>query len=269
VARGGGPVKIVVCVKQVPSSEARILVAGDGSSIDRTGVELVLNPYDEYALEEGLRTREKFGGTLTVLALGPAKAEETLRHALALGADRAIHVKEEALLGADPLGVARILAAAVRPLEPDLLLFGKVAIDVENHGTGVAVAELLGIPHVSVVSAIEWKDEGHLMVHREIEGAAEVVEVTLPASLTANKGLNEPRYPKLPGIMKAKKIPIEEATAAGLGLEAAQVGAAGAQAMISRLEPPPARTEGKKFAGDPREAVVAVLRSLHDERKLL
>jgi electron transfer flavoprotein beta subunit len=116
---------------------------------------------------------------------------------------------------------------------------------------------------------MEWKDEGHLTAHREIEGAAEVVEVTLPAVLTANKGLNEPRYPKLPGIMKAKKIPIEEMTAAALGLEAAEVGSAGARAVIARLEPPPPRTEGKKFVGDPREAVVSVLRSLHDERKLL
>jgi electron transfer flavoprotein beta subunit len=261
--------KIAVCVKQVPSSEARITISGDGTTIDRAGVETVLNPYDEYALEEGLRTREKFGGTLTALSVGPAKTEETLRHCLALGVDRAIHVKEEALQGSDPLGTARILAAALRSLEPDMVFLGKVAIDMENHGVGVAVAEILGLPHVSVVSQIEWKDESHLVAQREIEGAREVVDVTLPAVLTANKGLNDPRYPKLPGIMKAKKIPIEEATSTSLGLDPAQVGAAGARTVVARLEPLPPRAEGRKFTGDPREAVQNVLKALREERKLL
>ncbi len=260
---------LVVCVKQVPSSEARISIAPDGRSIDRTSIEMVVNPYDEYAIEEGLRTREKFGGTLTVVSLGPAKTEEAMRTCLALGADRALIVKEEALLGGDFIGTARVLAEAIRPLKADLILCGKVSIDVENNGIGIALAELLGLPHVSVVSKIEWKDERHLTAQREIEGATEVVEVELPAVLTANKGLNEPRYPSLPGIMKAKKKPIEELTAATTGCDPALVGEAGSRLAITKLDPPPARDAGRILTGEPRESALEVMKALREERKLL
>ena len=260
---------LVVCVKQVPSSEARITIAADGRSIDRTNVEMVVNPYDEYAIEEGLRTREKFGGTLTVVSLGPAKAEEALRTCLALGADRALIAKEESLQDGDFIGTARVLAEAIRPLKPDLVLCGKVSIDVENNGVGIALAEMLGLPHVSVVSKIEWKDERHLTAHREIEGSTEVVEVELPVLLTANKGLNEPRYPSLPGIMKAKKKPIEEVTGATIGCDPAVVGSAGSRLRLTRLEPPPARAAGKILSGEARESALAVLKALREERKLL
>ncbi len=260
---------IVVCVKQVPSSEARIHIAADGRSIDPAGVELVVNPYDEYAMEEALKTREKFGGTLTVVSLGPAKTEEALRTCLALGADRALVVKEASLLGGDGLGAARILAETIRSLDPDLILCGKVAIDVEGYGTGPAIAEILGLPHVSVVSKLEWKDERHLTAHREIEGATEVVELELPAVLTANKGLNEPRYPSLPGIMKAKKKPIEEIGSSALSVDPSLVGAAGARVATESLSPPPMRQEGRKWTGDGRAAVVEVLRLLREERKVL
>jgi electron transfer flavoprotein beta subunit len=265
----GGRMNVVVCIKQVPSSEARIQIGANGRSIDRANLELVVNPYDEYAMEEALRTREKFGGTVTALSIGLAKAEEALRTCLALGADRALIVKEEALLGGDAIGIARILAEAIRPLEADLVLFGKVSIDVENHSIGVAVAELLGLPHASVVSKLEWSDERHLRVSREVEGATEVLEVELPAVLTAEKGLNEPRYTSLPGIMKAKKKPIEELTAAALGVDPAAVGEGAVRLAVVALEPPPMRAEGKKLTGDAREAVQTVMRSLRDERKLL
>jgi len=260
---------VVVCMKQVPSSEARIAVSADGRTIDRTGLEMVINPYDEYAIEEALRVREKFGGSVTVLSLGAGKVEEALRTCLAMGADSALILKEEALTGSDSHGTAQILASAIRPLGADLILFGKISIDVENHATGVAVAEILGLPHVSVATKIDWTDERHLKVHREIEGATELVEVELPAVLTANKGLNEPRYPSLPGIMKAKKKPIEELTAAGLAIDLAAHGAAGSQLEIAKLVPPPARTAGQVFKGEARESVLAVLKGLREERKLV
>ncbi len=259
---------IVVCVKQVPSSEARIQIGADGKSIDSSNLELVVNPYDEYAVEEALRAREKFGGTVTCLTIGPAKAEEALRTCLALGVDRALIIKEEALQGGDAIGIARILAEAIRPLTPDLVLFGKVSIDVENHSIGVAVAELLGLPHVSVVSKLEWTDETRLKASREVEGATEVHEVGLPAVLTAEKGLNEPRYTSLPGIMKAKKKPIEELTAAAIGVDPAVVGPGAARLAVVALEPPPMRAEGMKLTGDAREAVRSVLRAVREERKL-
>jgi electron transfer flavoprotein beta subunit len=260
---------IVACVKQVPSSEARIQVAADGRSIDRTSVELVLNPYDEYAIEEGLRTREKFGGSVTALSVGPQKAEEALRTCLALGADRALIVKDDSLQGGDVYGVARILAEAIRPLNMDLILCGKSSIDLENHGVGVALAELLGFPHVSVVSKLEWLDDRRIKAEREIEGAVEIVEISLPAVITANKGLNEPRYPSLPGIMKAKKKPIEEITPSQLGIDPGQVGPTGSKVETVSLEPPPMRAEGKKFTGEPRESVLAVLKALREDQKLL
>jgi electron transfer flavoprotein beta subunit len=260
---------LVACVKQVPSSEARIQIAADGRSIDRTNVEFVINPYDEYAIEEGLRIREKFGGTLTVITIGPQKAEEALRTALALGADRALIIKDEALLGGDCHSIARILAEVIRPLSADLVLCGKSTIDLDDHGVGVALAEILALPHVSIVSRIEWMDDKRIRAVREIEGATEVAEVTIPAVLTANKGLNEPRYPSLPGIMKAKKKPIEEVSSEQLGLDKSTMGEQGSRVEITALEPPPMRSEGKKLAGDPRESVMTVLRALREERKIL
>lgn len=260
---------LVVCVKQTPSSEARVVVAADGKSIDRSNTEFVINPYDEYAIEEALLAREKFGGTVTAISLGPAKAEEALRQCLALGADKALIIKQDDLIGADPHGVSMMLAAAIRPLEADLVLCGKFAIDVENTGTGVALAEQLGLPHVSVVSKVEWSDEKQLKVHREIEGGSEVIDVELPAVLTAEKGLNEPRYPKLPAIMKAKKKPIEELTAEALSIDPSAVGTAGARMTVTKMEPPPPRAEGKKYTGEAKDSVAEVLAALRDERKLL
>jgi len=260
---------LVVCVKQTPSSEARIVVASDGRSIDRASTEFVINPYDEYAIEEALLAREKFGGTVTAVSLGPAKSEEALRQCLALGVDRALVIKQDDLIGADPHGVSSMLAAAIRPLDADLVLCGKFSIDVENTGTGVALAEQLGLPHVSVVSKVEWTDEKHIKVHREIEGGSEVVEVELPALLTAEKGLNEPRYPKLPAIMKAKKKPIEELTAEALAVDSSVVGTSAARLDVTKMEPPPPREEGKKFTGEAKDSVAEVLTALRDERKLL
>jgi electron transfer flavoprotein beta subunit len=260
---------LVVCVKQAPSSEARIVVASDGRSIDRTIAEFAINPYDEYAMEAALQAREKFGGTLTVVSTGAEKAEEALRHCLALGADKAMVIKEPALAAGDAYGISEVLAAAIRPISPDLVFCGKVSIDVENSGTGIALAELLGMPHVSVVSELEWIDEKHCKIHREIEGATELIEVELPAVLTAEKGLNEPRYPKLPGIMKAKKKPIEELTSGTLEVEAARTGEDAARLRVTKMEPPPPRAEGKKYTGDIGESVRAVVTALRDEKKLL
>jgi electron transfer flavoprotein beta subunit len=260
---------LVVCMKQAPSSEARIVVGSDGRSIDRSIAEYAPNPYDEYAMEAALQAKEKFGGTLTVVGVGVEKAEEALRHCLALGADKAMVVKDPTLAGGDAHGLAQVLAAAIRPLAPDLILCGKVSIDVENSGTGIALAELLELPHVSVVSELEWTDEKHCTIHREIEGATELIEVELPAVLTAEKGLNEPRYPKLPGIMKAKKKPIEELTAETLDLDPSRVGEEAKRLNVTKMEPPPPRAEGKKFTGEAAESVREVIQALRDEKKLL
>ncbi len=258
--------KIVVLVKQVPGSEARIRIAGDGRSIDPAEVSFVVNPYDEYALEAGLQLKEKFGGELTAVSAGSPKAEEALRTCLALGADRAVLIRDEAMAAAPCSFVAKALAAVLKKLEPDLILCGKVSIDQENSAVGVEVAEFLDLPHVSVVSKLEATAENRLRVHREIEGGAEVIDVDLPAVLTANKGLNEPRYASLKGIMAAKKKPLESQDLASLGLDAGDMGAG---ASLAALEYPPPRAAGKVLTGESREAVQKLVALLRDEAKVL
>ena len=261
--------KIAVLIKQVPSSEAKIRVGGDGRSIDTDGVEYVVNPYDEFAVEAALQAKEKFGGEVVVFGLGGDKVEESLRQCLALGADQAVVLRDAAFQGSDSLGVARILAAAVKSAEPNLVFCGKVGIDRDDAAVGVMVAELLGMPHVSVVTELEWTDESHCKVGREIEGGSETLEVTLPAVLTANKGLNEPRYASLKGIMMAKKKPMEVKDAAALGIDASTVGSGAALTNVVKMEPPAERTAGKMIQGDAAQMVQELVRMLKDEAKVL
>src|SRR5437763_8945328 len=210
-------VKIAVCIKRVPDTETRIKIGGDGKSIEESGVKFVLNPYDEFAVEEALRLKEKAGaGEVVAISLGPDAAQETIRTALAMGADRWVLLKS-ATPSLDPLVAARALAAELEGGGYDLILFGKVAIDDYSQAVGTMVAELLGLPSVSAVAHLELAG-GKGTAEREIEGGIEVVEFTLPAVLTADKGLNEPRYPALKGIMAAKKKPLEvKAVAADSG----------------------------------------------------
>lgn len=258
--------KIVVCMKQVPSSEARIVVASGGTTIDAAEVEMVVNPYDEYAIEEALRIKEAKGaGEVIVLAIGPEKAKEAIRSCLAMGADRGLIVKDSAYHGGDGLAQARILADVIRGLEPDLVLCGKLSIDVENNCAGVGLAEFLGWPHVSLVEKIDWIEDRKLHAYRAIEGGREVVEVGLPAVLTAEKGLNEPRYASLKGIMAAKRKPIDEVTPS---IAAAEVGAQAAGVRVVAMAPPPARGGGKIFDGEPADIVPKVVALLKTEAKV-
>jgi electron transfer flavoprotein beta subunit len=250
-------VKIAVCVKRVPDSETRVKVATDGKSLDEAGVKFILNPYDEFAVEEALRRREQAaGGEVVVVALGPAAAQETIRTALAMGADRGVLLQADAL-PTDGLEVAKALAAELRPGGYDLILFGKMAIDDYNHQVGTMVAELLGLPCVTTVAHLEIAG-GHGTAEREIEGGVEVVEFPLPAVLTTDKGLNEPRYPALKGIMAAKKKPLEvKPTSLGPGaLE------------IIALRPPPERQAGR-IVGEGTAAVAELVRLLREEAKVL
>jgi electron transfer flavoprotein beta subunit len=259
-------VKIAVCVKQVPSSEARIAIAPDKRSIDPTDVEMVLNPYDEYALEEALRIKEAKGGEVIVVTVGPEKAKEALRTCLAMGADRGVIVTDPAYHGGDALGIARILADVMRGLEPDLVWCGKLSIDVEGDATPIALAEYLGWAHVALVTKLEWSDDRNARAHREVEGGREIVAVTLPVVLSAEKGLNEPRYPSLKGIMAAKRKPIEDVKPA---VAADVVGAAGRGMEIVAMAPPPERSGGRKFTGEIAEIVPQVVELLKTEAKVL
>jgi electron transfer flavoprotein beta subunit len=264
-----GLLKIVVLVKLVPSSEARIRIAADGRSIDPADVELLASAYDEYAVEAALQLKEKFGGEVVAISAGPDKAAEMLRKScLALGVDRAVLVRDPALDRTDTLGTARALAAACRRETPDLILCGKLAIDQENAAVGPQVAALLDLPHVSVVSNLEPSSESAFVVHREIEGGMEEIEVSLPAVLTANKGMNEPRYASLKGIMTAKKKPLDTVDLAALGLDAQAVAP---KAILVSLKTPPVRADqGIIIQGESAAAKVAELvRLLFEEAKAL
>ena len=247
----------VVCVKQVADTETRVKVAGDGRSLDPAGVTWILNPYDEFALEQALRVKEKLGaGEVVVISLGGASAQTTLRTALAMGADRAIHL-EWSGTAPDSLGVARALAAEIRPLGAQLLWLGKQAVDDDAAQVGPMLAELLELPCATGIAAFEMNGAA-VTVEREIEGGREVVELDLPAILTTDKGLNEPRYASLKGIMAAKKKPIEEKPAA-LGAPALE---------ILSLAPPPPRAPGR-IVGQGVAAVPELVRVLREEAKVI
>jgi electron transfer flavoprotein beta subunit len=250
-------VKIAVCIKRVPDTETRVRVGADGVSIDESGVKFILNPYDEYGIEEALQRREKAGGgEVVVIALGPDAAQETIRSALAMGADRGVLLKADKI-PPDALAVAKALAAELKDGGYDLVLFGKVAVDDSNHAVGPMVAGLLGLPCVTAIAKLEL--EGNKGVaEREIEGGVEVVEFTLPAVLTAEKGLNTPRYPALKGIMAAKKKPVE--------IKPAALGEA--RVTVTSLDLPPERKAGR-ILGEGPDVVPELVRLLRTEAKVL
>jgi len=261
-------VKIVVAIKQVPDTETKVVIAPDGRSIDESNVTWVVNPYDEYAVEEALKLKEASGGEVVVVTVGPARASAALRTCLAMGADRALHLNDPAFENSDSLGLARILAAAIRPIAPDMILTGQYAVGTDNRQVGMMLAELLDMPHVSVVTRLEV-GEGRLTAHREIEGGHEVVGSTIPCVVTAQKGLNEPRYASLKGIMASKKKPLEEKNAEALGIDPSTIGSAGAKATVARMELPPPKQAGRIFKDDMETAVREVVRLLHEEAKVI
>ncbi|MBP1653890.1 MAG: electron transfer flavoprotein subunit beta [Bacteroidetes bacterium] len=247
--------KVVVCVNHVPDTESKIKIGPDGVSIDRTGVNYMLSPYDEFAVEEALRLRDKFKGEVIAVSLGPDQHKETLRKALAMGVDRAVLLKDD--IPRDSFGVAHALAEEIRGLAPDVVMFGKQSIDYDGSQVGTMVAELLGLPSVAVVVKMDVQEE-KVVCEREIEGGHEVVETKLPAVFMAQKGLNEPRYPSLKGIMAAKSKPIEEKPAAP----------AVARVVVRSMRKPAAKGSGK-IVGTDKTAVSELVRLLHEEAKVI
>ena len=247
--------KLAVCINHVPDTATKINIAADGKTIDRAGVTYIIGPYDEFALEECLRLKEKNGGDVTAISLGGDTHKETLRKALAMGADKAVLLKDDN--ARDSFAVARALADYLKEISPDVVFFGKQSVDYDDGAVGVMVAEMLGMPSVSVCVKLEIVN-GKATAEREIEGGREVVEATLPAVFTAQKGLNEPRYPSLKGIMGAKSKPIEERSASVV---------AGKTELI-KMEKPPAKAGGK-IVGTDAGAVPELVRLLHEEAKVI
>jgi electron transfer flavoprotein beta subunit len=258
--------KIVVCVKQVPDTETRVKIAPDGVGIAEGDVNWIVSPYDEFAVEEALRIKEAKGGEVVLVSVGPERVQAALRNGLAMGADSAIHVKDPLLDKADPAATALALAAAIRTLAPfDLILAGQQGVGGDNGQVPGLLAEILDLPQVTVVVKIELQ-EGKAVVEREIEGGRETWETFLPAVLSTQKGLNEPRYASLKGIMAAKKKPIQALDLAGLGLAAADV--APKTAVVS-MELPPSRPAVRLIEGDPAVQAKELLRLLHEEAKVI
>lgn len=246
----------IVCVKRVPDTEARIRIAADGTSIDPGGVKFVLNPYDEFALEAALKHKEAAGsGEVHAISVGTKESAETLRTALAMGADKATLLEAERVPSG--LATAKVLADELRGAEFDLLLFGMKAVDDDLQAIGPMVAELLELPAATQVTEFS-ADNGKITAHREVEGGTEIVELNTPCVLTITKGAYEPRYASLKGIMAAKRKPLEEKS----------VEAAAAGATIRGLALPPERQEGR-IVGEGADAVPELLRLLREEAKVL
>jgi len=264
-------VNIIVCLKQVPDTESQIKIAPDAKSVIEDDIKWVMNPYDEYGVEEALLLKEKLGGEVTVVGLGPQRVTESIRTALAMGVDKGVLINDPALEGSDTLATAKALAAAIKELPCDLVFAGQRGVDSDNGLVGAALAEFLGVPQICLAVKVEVAEDGQsLKAHRPIEGQTLVIETSLPALITAQKGLNEPRYASLPGIMKAKKKPLEEKTLADLGLDASEFGEGAQNLKVQELIPPPQREAGKMVEGETPEAKAAELaRLLHEEAKVI
>lgn len=260
---------IVVCIKQVPDTEARIKIRE--GKVDITDVKMVVNPFDEYAVEEAVQLKEKFGGQITIISVGSDKAKEAIKWAFSIGADKGILLKDTAFENSDVQGTAKILTKALEKDNYDLILFGKQAVDDDTSQVGLAVAQYLNLPHVSVVNKLEVAEDAKTAVcHREIEGGIEVMETSLPAVITAEKGLNEVRYASLKGIMAAKRKKLDVLDAAALGIDTSEVGANALKVEIKELNPPPVRAAGKIVEGEsPEEKVVNLVNFLRDEAKVI
>lgn len=257
---------IIVPVKSVIDVDLNIRVR-DGKVVE-DGMNYVLNRWDENAIEAALVLKEALEGEVTVITIGTDRAGEALRKGLAMGADRAIHVNDPAAEGSDSFGYAKILSKVVQRNPFDLIITGKQSQDTDSGGTGPMLAGLLDIPHVVNVIEVKADGDGPLNLHRQGNVGREVVRLKLPALITANDSLNEPRLASLRGIMAAKKKPMDKLTLADLGVDAGEVGAAGARIEVLEFSPPPERAAGQKFEGDEEETTRKVLDLLVNEAKI-
>lgn len=278
--------KIVVFVSQTLDTEARVAVSSSGDSVDTEDVKWVLNPYDEFAVEEAIQTKEKLGGEVIVVSAGPARAVEAIRQALAMGADSGVHIKDDGFADTDNYTVAKIAASEIKKIDGvDFVLTGMKIIDEESVQVAVQLAEELGIPHVSLVSKVVNINEGEkkLVCQKEIDGGSVVVEVSLPALITCPDAMNEPRYASLPNIMKAKKKPVQEVTLDqidfdSLGISRDAVSKNGSKVKTVKIEVPVINRKLKIIKGSDdttvkgdeiAESVKELIQLLRDDAKVI
>ncbi len=258
--------KIVICLKQVPSRDAVLRLNAARTWIQDADISFEVNEPDIYALEEALRLKEKHGGEVIVCCLGPARAQQAIKEALAKGADRALHLDDPAFAGLDPRGTAKALAAAIAGEKPDLILTGLQSDDSGFAQTGVILAELLGVPHSTIIMEIQV-EESRLKVKRELEaGWFQWIEMPLPALLTIQSGINKPRYASLKGILAAKKKPLRKLTAAELGLSPKDLTP---RQTISKVYVPAKKGQTEFLQGTPKEIAAQLVDKLKNEARVL
>ena len=257
---------IIVCVKRVPdTSEEEVVITKDGRGIEEANLVFDVNDWDKYAVEEAVLLREKFGGSVTVIALGPEEVEDTLRRCLATGADNAIRLTDKAFEGSDATAIAKILSQIIKDLKFDLILTGTQASDDGYGQVGPTIAEFLGIPHATLVTNIEIAD-GKARVHRELEGGLEEVdEVQLPALFTIQTGINEPRYVSMMGIRKAASKEMKTLDLQVLGLKEEEVGESGSKVIEEKLFLPPVTKETEILEGNPEDVAAELARIIKDK----
>lgn len=254
--------EIIVLLKQTFDTEEKVVI--ENGAISEDGVKFVVNPYDEYAVEQAIQIRDDLGGKVTVLSVGPDRTAEALRTALAMGADEAVLISDDRI-PADEYAISRVLASYLSSQSYDLILGGNFSVDQGSGQVAVRLASLLNIPHVGSITKLDLAD-GKAVANRDAEGDLEVVEVTLPALFTAQQGLNEPRYPSLQGIMKAKKKPFQTLSLEDVGLS---VGDIEARTERKGLSLPPERAAGKVLKGDIATQVTELVGLLRSEAKVI
>ncbi|MCE7736140.1 MAG: electron transfer flavoprotein subunit beta/FixA family protein [Candidatus Heimdallarchaeota archaeon] len=253
--------KIVSLLKSVPDTETKFQINADGSDVEDDGtIEYIIGPYDEYAVEEAIKIKEKLGGEVISVTIGKGIEEKSIRKAMAMGVDSGILIESKELYGSDPLSIAKALKAVIEPIGADIILCGKIATDSSDSFIGPALAALLNIPVITEISSLEVTESG-IVATRDASGRKEKFESGFPVLLTADKGLNEPRYPKLPMIMKAKKKPLDKKDSAGTEIRnfLTQV----------KVELPPTKGAGTKMTGTADELVSELVDGLVNKEKII
>ncbi|MBF0508099.1 MAG: electron transfer flavoprotein subunit beta/FixA family protein [Deltaproteobacteria bacterium] len=256
--------RIAVCIKQVPDAK-NVKLDEKTYTLKREGVESIINPFDMYALEEGLRIKEKMGGTVTVISMGPPQTESSLREAVSYGADEAVLLSSRAFAGADTLATSKTLAHGIKKIGFDLIICGKQAIDGDTAQVGPELAAHLGLPHVSFVRKVREITEQNLTVERLMDDGYDVVRLLLPALITVVKEINLPRMPSLKGKMRAKKIEVSAWGPAEIGLDDAQAGLAGSPTKVVKVFAPQPRGKRELVVGDPAVQAASLLDRLTDD----
>jgi len=252
---------IIVCIKQVPDT-AEVKINPETNTLIREGVPSIINPFDMHAIEAGLQIREKIGGKVTVITMGPPQAETALRDALSMGADDAVLLTDRAFAGSDTWATSYTLSKAVKKIGADIIICGKQAIDGDTAQVGPEMAEFLDIPHISYIRNIEEIRADYIRVQRLMESGYDIVESTIPVLLTVVKEINEPRLPSLKGKIAAKKAVIKKWTSSDIGADADKIGLKGSPTQVKNIFAPEARTDRKMLEGSPEEQIEELIQEL-------